>query len=283
MRSATLTHVRTITLEGLKPQWKIVKPEDVVMADDMAFVRVAPYSGGLSGIIAAHNDHCTEPKLKGVAMPGLLSISKGLATLISMRNNKQSEAYAATQCSLFAAITRKARSVHPRRQQEALRNAPQSMTLELEVHGETHEVEVLRPIHPTDNLFVAYEADMIAVVLHFIRAQGFEDATTKPRAPDLPKGIHKRKASFICKYTKPCGSVGYKTQKTLEDAVAFIMDPEHGEGKGDKDDSCGKDGTPPAASDPEPGGDKGDDDDSCGEDGTHPAASDVDDACGEVQ
>ena len=36
-------------------------------------------------------------------------------------------------------------------------------------------------------------------------------------------------------------------------------------------------------SDPEPGGDKGDDDDSCGEDGTHPAASDVDDACGEVQ
>ena len=71
-------------------------------------------------------------------------------------------------------------------------------------------------------------------------AQGFEDATTKPRAPDLPKGIHKRKASFICKYTKPCGSVGYKTQKTLEDAVAF-MDPEHGEGKGDKDDSCGKD------------------------------------------
>ena len=56
MLSASLVDTRTVRLDGLKPQWRIAKSEDVVMIDGgEAFIRMSPCSTGLSSLVAAEN------------------------------------------------------------------------------------------------------------------------------------------------------------------------------------------------------------------------------------
>jgi hypothetical protein len=218
MKRATLLEIRTVSLDGLKPHWKICKPEDVTMVDGTAFVRVAPSNYSLNGLISASQEG---------TMAATLQNSKGLANLIKMRNMAQA-AYLSgsaddTHSNLFDAAPRRKKARVPRHQLEALRKAPQSITLHMAIDDETHEVEVLRPVHSTDNLFIAYDDVMVGAVLHYIRNNGFSEPASRHRA-DLPKGIHIRKNCFIVKYTKPCGSSGYRSEKTLDSALAFHAD-----------------------------------------------------------
>ena len=220
MLSASLVDTRTVRLDGLKLQWRITKSEDVVMIDGgEAFIRMSPCSTGLSSLVAAENPTVPEPAPKH-----LLSASLGLASLIAMRNQKQADALSAEDggCSLFEKIPKK-RRVFFRRQQKALRKAPESITIEIEIHGTVHEVHVLRPVHPNDNFFVAYKSEMVAAVVHYVRGAGFKDTPSRVQS-DLPAGVHRRKDGFVVKYEKPFGSVGYKFQKTLDEAVAFQAD-----------------------------------------------------------
>ena len=219
MLEASLVEVRTITLEGLKPTWRTTKPEEVVVIDGEAYVRVAPSNFGLSSLIAADNDDVPDTMPKGISP---LSISKGLSSLTHMRNQKQAEALSesGTQCSLFEGGPRKKTKI-PRHQLEAMRRAPQSLTLNLEIDGTDHEVEVLRPVHPTDNIFVAYKADMIAALLHYIRRGGFSEPVHRSRPAEIPKGIHSTKGGFVVKYKKDDGTNGFKRCKTLDESLAF--------------------------------------------------------------
>ena len=97
----------------------------------------------------------------------------------------------------------KARARTPRHQLEAMRHAPESICFDIKVNGITEEVEVLRPVHPGDNLFVAYQAEMLTAVLHLLRASGFEKAPSRSKPANLPKGIWQRKGGgFIVNYKK---------------------------------------------------------------------------------
>jgi hypothetical protein len=218
MLGASLTEVRTVTLEGIKSQWKISKREDVALIDDIPYVRLAPSSYSLNHLVASNNE-TMQPHQK-------VSASKGLAHLVSLRNQQQAQDLSTVgQCSLFGKV-KKAKVTH-RYEQEAKRKTPETMTLEIGVDGVCHHVSVLRPIHPTDNLFVAYDADMLKAVLHVIRTSGFDEPERRCRG-DIPKGILTNKKGFIVKHLKPDGSNGYKFHEKLEDAKAFQADPQPG-------------------------------------------------------
>ena len=88
MRAASLSCVRTVSLDGLKAQWKIVKPSDTVDVDGDTFVRVACSNFSLGSLIASGNANVPP----NADIRALLSSSSGLASLIAMRNQKQSDA-----------------------------------------------------------------------------------------------------------------------------------------------------------------------------------------------
>ena len=219
MLSATLVESRTVTLDGIKPQWRITKGDDVVNVKDEAYIRVATCNFGLSSIVAADNDECPTPSPKY-----LLSASKGLAEMITMRNRKQADSLSDVSegCDLFEQVRKRPRWRNSRHQQEALRQSPDTITIELDINGVMHKVEVLRPVHPNDNLFIAYKADMIAATLHYLRTRGFNEADSKAAQCSLPKGIHRHKHGYQVKFMKLNGLTGYKLCKdSLDEAIAF--------------------------------------------------------------
>jgi hypothetical protein len=239
MKAATLTEERyyTIVIDGLKPKWT-PRAKDIVDANDMVYVRLDPQNKGLCAIVCTDNDDMDK------RWP--LCGSKGLATMLQVRNLLQAKSFAQDvvdkECSLFAgAPTKKPCNAHTRAQQLDNRKSPATMVIELNVAGVAHEVSVLRPSHPTDNLFVACDAESIAIVIAFMRAQGWDDAPARNRPSNMPQGIHMRKDGKVnVKYTQPDGSIRFKTVLTLEDAVAFQADPQlaiEGEGMEDVDEA----------------------------------------------
>lgn len=219
MRDATLEVSRSVSIEGVKPIWKIHKPSDSIEVDGVVFVRVSRTMYSLNSLVAfghgevpdGHEQECVR-------------LSKGLKALVSQRNMLQAEAFKEESrgCQLFDQAPKQHKQVTSHAQKADMRKTPQTMELSVEIDGSAHKLEVLRPVHPTDNLFVAYQAPMIATLLHVMRTGGFDEPILRPRHPELPKGIHKRKNFYLAKYKKPSGSNGYKKLKTVEEAVAFL-------------------------------------------------------------
>ena len=183
MLPASLEHVRTVSLHGLKPTWTITKPADTVTVGTDVFVRVACSSRILNSLVAAGNKLAPD----GIGQQAV-SRSKGYQALIAQRNHQQSDDLAgqAPECTLFSPSGKEKRKVCPRSEQQALRNDPKVISLSVQIGDDVHEVEVLRPVHPSDNLFVAYKDDMIVTVLHVIRFSEFD--TPQHRVQILPKG-----------------------------------------------------------------------------------------------
>ena len=141
---------------------------------------------------------------------------------------------------MFDQAKKKPRWTNSRRQQEAMRQSPDTLTLELDIDGVVHEVDVLRPVHPTDNLFISYKAGMIAAMLHYLRTRGFNDVTPKSSVCILPKGIPRCKHGYVVKFTKPSGAAGYKLCKeSLDEAIAFQAYVEEDDHECEDVDWCG--------------------------------------------
>ena len=206
----------TITMGGI--QWKITKAADSVVVDGELFVRMAATSWTLM--------HCVYHGLEDRPSSPTLGTNHGLARLIEMRNKAQAEylsnSAAEGQCKLFEQKLKRARVTHAK--QADLRETPQSMTLDVIINGTVHKVEVLRPVHPKDNLFAACRPEVLAPILHVMRTEGFDDPIG--RARDLPPGIQRRKNKFMVRYRKPDGKWGWKSRSSIEDAIAFKADVE---------------------------------------------------------
>ena len=236
MFSAKLEEMRVITLNGLKPRWKIASDKDTKWVDNQAFVRVQPFNQGLISLIFAKNDKVTHsnPKTSIVNSPGLLA-------LIALRNKAQADSLSSSsdgrpQNTLFDDVNespqaKKARATNPRNKQSELRDCPESICITVTCGDEDKVIEFLRPIHPTDNLFVAYRNEDVTTLLNFIRSKGVED--TEPRQRNkLPKGISTRKkGGYIVTYTKTDKSKGYKLFKDLEAAMSFNLEIEDAQGE----------------------------------------------------
>ena len=215
-----LSETRCIGIAGVKAKWKISNPEDYVSVDGSVFVRVAGTSYTLMSIVCP--EHSKQASMAS---------SKGLSQLIAIRNQTQavhmSETAGDGMCSLFDKPKKKHAKRTPRHEAENLRATPQIMGISVDVGGRTHNIEVLRPVHSTDNLFVAYKAEALTPLMHYLREAGFEEPRehkTK-QFPKGTKGVHVRKNCLVVKFKKRDGANGYKTVKTLDEAVAFKAEP----------------------------------------------------------
>lgn len=217
-----LSEVRTIAITGVKPRWQIRHQKDVMMVDGAPYIRMSKQSYGFNLIVASCNELAAR-QCEG-RRGCLLTYSKGMAHLIELRNKQQAAGLVEPeQCTLFAEPQLKKARTLSRRVIESKRKAPGAMTLEVDADGIKHEITVLRPVHPTDCLFVPYESSMIASVLHVIAVYGFETDEEMPEI--LPKGIFRRQCGevfkYIVKFKKPDGSCGYRTYKDMESAMAY--------------------------------------------------------------
>ena len=128
-------------------------------------------------------------------------------------------AEAETTCILFEASLAKTIRTTPREsrdQVKEMRRAPESLIITLTTGDDDHHIDVLRPVHPNDCVFVEYEDDTISVVFGFLRAKGFGESK-RPNTMHLPKGTHVRKQGkypLTARYTKGDGTT---PQKTLQD------------------------------------------------------------------
>ena len=217
---AILTESRIVALEGLKTKFMITKDEDIVHIAEKVFVRLSPTSHTFIALVAEKNPLVPSPLPKGFT----LSTSRGLLRIMQLRNTAQAgtmSEHEGTDCNLFDDdVEIKHAQKKPRHSRAAIKSLKEErsmLTIDLEHGDKTVTVGLVRPIHPTDNLFVLYDAEVLGCVLNVIREGGFE--TKELRI--LPKGVYFRKGKMVAMAKKANGNTVWKTCDTIEEAVVF--------------------------------------------------------------
>ena len=90
-----------------------------------------------------------------------------------------------------------------------------SLAVDLEYGGKTVSVGLVRPIHPTDNLFVQYDEAALGCVLNLLRDGGFETKVARC----LPTGLYVRKGEMIAMVAKAHGTQIWKTCDAIDEAI----------------------------------------------------------------
>ena len=103
-----------------------------------------------------------------------------------------------------------------------LREEPDSLKVTICSEGEMHEVDVLRPVHGRDRLWVLYESANIGSIITFLRAMPFGEKQAQLDLPDGVKNVLKRKNGFIAKKRASDGKVKYTFTKDLEQAALIV-------------------------------------------------------------
>lgn len=217
MKKATLKMHRAVTFEGSKAEWKIMKEDEVVHVDDVAFVQLATRNSSLSGLIGKPDKdfHC-------------LSRSIGYQELMQLRNKEARRLWeepAKSSSTLFAPVASPVRRTQTRDELASQRQQHRCLTIKLSVGEEVHDVKLLRPVHPRDTMFVAFEETSISVVLHHIQTKGFSEQKRPRNVESLPKGVHKHGRGYIVMYTDPEGYTRRRLKHKLADALKFHADP----------------------------------------------------------
>ena len=125
-------------------------------------------------------------------------------------------------CTLFASMKEilKPRITHA--EMEKLRGEPDSIKVTICIEGEMHEVDVRRPVHGRDRLWVLYEPANIGAIITFLRAQPFGEKQSQLELPDGVKNVLKRKNGYIAKKRDSDGKVKYTYTKDLEQAALIV-------------------------------------------------------------
>lgn len=199
---------------------------------DETFVRIAPAQYTLNSLLAYKNDALP----RGLEQQAV-ALSRGLKSLIAQRNEKQAyelkQELTQAKASLFKTPPKQTKLVRSHAEKADMRRDPGVMDLEVVVQDKTIHIDVLRPIHPCDNLFIAYEPEALAAAIHIMRSMGFDEPQKRDRLPDLPKGVHHRNGYVLAKFPKSTYGLdgyGYKKCKTVEDAVRFLTQPQPPDG-----------------------------------------------------
>ena len=93
-----LSEIKCVALGGLKRVWQ-VRPPDVIIVDDLAFVKFSPRCFSLVDMVCEDNPHAPVPVPKKFS----LTKSLGLQALVKLRNSThlQAEGLTAVHCNLF--------------------------------------------------------------------------------------------------------------------------------------------------------------------------------------
>ena len=150
--------------------------------------------------------------------------STGLLELINLRNQAQIKDLMESDgdtCTLFASEEeQKPRISHA--EMKKLRDEPDSIKVTICIEGEMHEVDVLRPVHGRDRLWVLYESANIGAIITFLRAKPFGEKQSQLELPDGVKNVLKRKNGYIAKKRDSDGKVKYTYTKDLEQAALIV-------------------------------------------------------------
>merc|ERR1712110_1138027 len=164
------------------------------------------------------------PLAKGMNLRSLAS-SCGLMELRMVRNATQARELGAPASTLFAADSvtpRKARRMS-RGALNTMRMISSAMQIEVPLVGNTHFIQVLKPVSAKDALYVEFEANTMSVVIQCLRESGFapEDAIRKLKH-DGEEGIQRRKdGRFLVK--KQLGKHKSQIVPTLWGALQLQM------------------------------------------------------------
>lgn len=218
--TAILTEHRCIKFPGFDKVWIIKSESDVVKCDDSVYIRMDPRSWTLKGLVCQtlHKDQ----------IPKSLTASIGLDSLQRLRNQAQASLLAPTPAgpTLFDDAEHQQKKARISRSAiKTARTEASSLDISITVDGEPHMVQMLRPVHPRDNVFILYEPGSITTVVRYIRQCGFAGSTglmQRARDPSLPQGIwnlNGKKGVCQVVYRKEDGTKGYKTFRDLESAM----------------------------------------------------------------
>ena len=215
--------VKCVGFEGLKPHVKFV-PTEVRVLEDYTFVRLNPRNASLIAVVCDNNPHFHNQMPKSFS----LSCCDGLTELIKLRNAAQAASLAPKDdCKLFESqpAQKEKKKKGPRMTlQKKAENRRHATTIVVQVclEGVQYDVEMVRPLHGRDGVWVRYDADTLSVVVRFMRALGFSE----PRVRDTPsfdcKGIYKRTDGFVVDCSRTPLGPKYKKVKTLEDAYKVL-------------------------------------------------------------
>ena len=170
---AKLSRTLSVQMSGLKSRI-LFNAEDCMEINGNMYVQLKPSISGLCYIIAENNDDMSVDDIK---VNGHYSCahSTGLLELMKLRNKAQIKELMESdgdQCTLFdSKEDNKPRISHAEKRK--LRLKPDSIKVTICIEGEMHEVDVLRPVHARDRLWVLYESANIGAIISFLRAMPF--------------------------------------------------------------------------------------------------------------
>ena len=211
-----------------------VKENNLITINESEFIKLPGSEYGLLSLVC-----------HGIIIGGVkslsLSQSPGLKKLMMIRNEQQredlaSESGASQACALFgkAGVGAKPAAKRHRRSMaeiRELRDAPVLLNVTLpEVLGHPAKIiQMVRPVHPCDDLCVPLDSDIIEHIVLFIREQGLSrDLLSKKRlykaaGHDAPAGIWRSKTGFVVNLKQrqddEANGQKFKRVKTLEDAI----------------------------------------------------------------
>ena len=211
-----LSEVRMVTVPNLKSQFRI-PPEDVIMAGNMPFIRLRSRSWTLMNLVSEDNP---DSPFKDNSFRGQsLTCCIGLSTLTQRRNDLQAEHLAPPGgLTLFEAVEKPKKRKMSRMEAKTKRDEHVPMSIDFEMDGATHSIEVLRPVHARDALYVSYDASSVGAVLKYMRDSGFADMKHHFQHQGAP-GIHKRDNCFVVATTDGEGQKHFKRTSDIDTAM----------------------------------------------------------------
>lgn len=218
----TIEHHIVIAMGG-KAGWK-VKPHQVVAVGESQFVRLQPTDGTLVRMLCdgmlGDNKLPKNPTL--ATCPGFRELQK-------LRNEQQRVELQADvpACGLFEQGNQEVKKV--RRTAAAvkeLRENPQMLHVQVVGEGQkTMVIDMVRPVHPCDDLAVRLDSEMLEFIFDFIRHRGISAdllQATRAYASSGSDGVWKFGDGFVVKVKAEDGAK-YKRAKTVEQAVEMVQ------------------------------------------------------------
>ena len=138
------------------------------------------------------------------------SIDGQLQKLIKLRNEAQVKALSEADGKSFHA------------QMKTLRDDHDALTVQVSIGDQEHSIEVLRPVHGRDRLWVLYEESSLGAVITYLRDMPFGDKIRQVKLPDGVTGVIKRTNGWIVKKKRDDGSVQHMFTKQLDDATMLV-------------------------------------------------------------
>ena len=219
---------RFIQFEGHKKKWEVMDSDIVKLpSEDGVGVDFIKLRRGTKSLAFPRIvfEGCAELDAESGARISLTA-SKGYEQLLVLRNEVQSEELLNEQRGNIPAMFRQAAEVKRQRVSRDNMNArianPTTLIMRVEEgYGAPFELEMLRPVHPRDDLCVKLDLPMLTQIIEYIRNEGFSNSID--RKGDLPPGV-RRVSGGRYAYVKVWGQKGIKWAKTLDEAAQGAKD-----------------------------------------------------------